>query len=353
MSEVADNKTRNCPQCGSSNVAEILWGMPAYDEELEKKLADGSVVLGGCCISPADPDWHCNDCGCEFGDRLDAYERLKEMKRDKLKGVVYGAAVGDALGVPYEFMGRDSFECTEMIGGGSHGRPAGTYSDDTSLLLATCASIKEKGAIDLDDMRQKFRSWLRDGAFTPDGVVFDVGNATATALDQGYGCDGERSNGNGSLMRIAPLAFLTTSDNDVRAVSAITHAHWMSTEACVAFVRILDDLVFGEYLEDAIVANAPDSKAFAFLHELEDAPREQIRSGGFVLDTLGAALWCALHTDNFRDCVLTAVNLGDDTDTTACVAGAVAGAIYGYDSIPKEWIVRLRGKDVIEDSLFL
>lgn len=108
-------ETIRCPECGSENIAEVLWGMPAFDEELEEKLADGSIVFGGCCISPADSDWHCNDCGCEFGDRLDAYERLKEMKRDKLKGVVYGAAVGDALGVPCEFMGRDSFQCEGLI----------------------------------------------------------------------------------------------------------------------------------------------------------------------------------------------------------------------------------------------
>lgn len=353
MPEVADSKAPKCPQCGSLNVAEILWGMPAYDEELERRLANGSIVLGGCCISPADPDWHCNDCGCEFGDRLDTFERLEKMRRDKLKGVVYGAAVGDALGVPYEFTERDTFECSGMTGGGPHGRPAGTFSDDTSLLLATCASIKEKGAIDIEDMRQKFRSWLYEGAFTADGVVFDVGNATATALEQGEGCESERSNGNGSLMRIAPLAFLATSDGDVREVSGITHAHWMSTEACVAFVRILYDLVFGELLEDAIAANAPDSKTFAFLQELENTSREDVRSSGFVLDTLGAALWCALHTDNYKDCVLAAVNLGDDADTTACVAGAVAGAMYGFESIPEEWIDALRGTEIIESCLFL
>lgn len=353
MSGVIDQGRPQCPQCGSSNVAKILWGMPAFSEELERELDEGRIVLGGCCISGADPDWHCNDCGCEFGERLDAFKQWEEMRRQKLKGVVYGAAVGDALGVPYEFKGRDSFVCEGMAGGGSHNRPVGTFSDDTSLLLATCASIKERGGIDTDDMRSKFRKWLYDGAYTPDGVVFDVGNATATALEQGHGCDGERSNGNGSLMRIAPLAFLYTSDDDIRAVSAITHAHWMSTEACVVFVRILDDLIDGEYIEDALAANVPDSKAFSYLLELEDLPRDQVRSGGFVLDTLGAALWCALHTDSYKDCVLAAVNLGDDTDTTACVAGAIAGAMYGFEDIPHEWVEALRGTDVIEECLFL
>ncbi len=74
MSKTVDNTSPKCPQCGSSNVAEIFWGMPAFDEDLERKLNDGSIVLGGCCVSQADPDWHCNDCGCRFGDRLDAFE---------------------------------------------------------------------------------------------------------------------------------------------------------------------------------------------------------------------------------------------------------------------------------------
>lgn len=111
-----------------------------------------------------------------------------------LKGVVYGAAIGDALGVPYEFLARDTFECDGMVGGGAHGMTAGTFSDDTSLLLATCDSIRERGGIDVEDMRERFRAWLYEGAYTTDGRAFDVGNATATALGQGFGCGGERSN---------------------------------------------------------------------------------------------------------------------------------------------------------------
>ena len=341
-----------CPECGSDKIARIQWGRPLWSEELERDLKEGNVVLGGCCISDGSRDWECRNCGYRFGEKIVAQMNRLLNKEAALRGVVYGAAVGDALGVPYEFMGRDSFECKAMVGGGAHNRPAGTFSDDTSLMLATCASIKEKGNIDIEDMRSRFREWLYSGAYTADGVVFDVGNATATALEQGYGCDSERSNGNGSLMRIAPLAFLATSDDEVRSVSAITHAHWLSTESCVALVRILDDLSFGEYPEDAINANMPGGKKFAFLRELADMPRYEVRSGGFVLDTLAASLWCLLHTDNFRDCVLTAVNLGDDSDTTACVAGALAGAAYGYDAIPEEWIEQLRGKEVIEDCLF-
>lgn len=269
-----------------------------------------------------------------------------------LRSIVCGAAVGDALGVPYEFMARDTFECDGMIGGGAHGMPAGTFSDDTSLLLATCDSIRECGGIDVGDMRGRFGAWLRDGAYTADGRAFDVGNATATALRQGFGCDGERSNGNGSLMRIAPLALTDATDDEIRAVSAITHARPVSTEACVFFVHVLRDLHAGEWIEEAIERNIPDDKRFAFLKGIQDTPRDNIRSTGYVLDTLGAALWCVCNTDSYEECVLQAVNLGDDSDATACVAGALAGAIYGLDYIPPEWMGQLRGKEVIDGCLF-
>lgn len=269
-----------------------------------------------------------------------------------LKGVVYGAAIGDALGVPYEFLARDTFECDGMVGGGAHGMPAGTFSDDTSLLLATCDSIKECGGIDVEDMRERFGAWLRDGAYTVDGRAFDVGNATAKALGQGFGCDGERSNGNGSLMRIAPLALTDATDDEIRAVSAITHAHPVSMEACVFFVHVLRDLLEDEWIEEAIEKNIPSDGRFSFLKGIQGASRDDIRSTGYVLDTLGAALWCVCNTDSYEECVLEAVNLGDDSDTTACVAGALAGAFYGFDYIPSKWMEQLRGKEAIDGCLF-
>ncbi|WP_251178606.1 ADP-ribosylglycohydrolase family protein [Adlercreutzia agrestimuris] len=271
---------------------------------------------------------------------------------NKRKGVIYGAAIGDALGVPYEFLERDTFKCANMIGNGSHHKPAGTFSDDTSMLLATLASVEEHRAICPDDMRERFCDWYYNGAYTADGVVFGVGRTTAVSLKQGHGLNSERSNGNGSLMRIAPLAFIQASDEEICAASAVTHAHWISTESCVIFVRILREVMNGESLEDAIKANSTHDEPFEFLETLASTPRKEIGSSGFVLDTLQASLWCALHTNTFKDCVLEAVNLGEDTDTTACVAGALAGAMYGFDAIPKEWVDALRGKLVIESYLF-
>ena len=269
-----------------------------------------------------------------------------------LRDAVYGAAVGDALGVPYEFKGRGSFECTGMASGGVHGKSAGTFSDDTSMMLATCDSIRVCGKVDVRDMRERFNTWFRDGAYAVDGDVFDVGGTVATALAEGKGRSSERSNGNGSLMRIAPLAYTTASDDDVRAVSAITHAHRISTESCVCFVKLIRNLIAGNTLVNSLRNSLPADDEFAFLAGVCELPRDEIRSGGYVLDTLAAAIWCFANTDSYADCVLAAVNLGSDSDTTACVAGALAGAVYGYDAIPPEWLDTLRGKDVIEASLF-
>lgn len=257
-----------------------------------------------------------------------------------LRDCVYGLAVGDALGVPYEFRGRDTFECTGMVGHGTHDQPAGTWSDDTSMTLATCDSIREKGRIDVDDIRERFVAWYTHDAYTCDRL-FDIGGATSRALSTGRGCAGERDNGNGSLMRIVPLAFVA-NDNEVRAVSAITHAHPTSTEACVRMVHVARGLISGENAWQEAVSEGIDP----------EKPRDAIASGGYVLHTFEAALWCLANTRSYRDCVLTAVNLGSDTDTTGAVAGALAGIVYGIDGIPQEWLDELRGKDVIESCLF-
>lgn len=139
-------------------------------------------------------------------------------------------------------------------------------------------------------------------------------------------------------MRAVPLALMGATDDEVRAVSAITHAHPTSTEASVRMVHAARALMAGE--NPARVAG-----------EIAKRPVEEVRSGGYVLDTFGAALWCLATTSGYRDCVLAAVNLGDDTDTTAAVAGALAGIVYGAASIPPEWMGALRGKDVIERCL--
>lgn len=267
-----------------------------------------------------------------------------------LKDVVYGAAVGDALGVPYEFLARGTFTCTGMASGGTHQQSSGTFSDDSSMILATCDSIKRKqGRIDCGDMRKRFCDWAYKGAYAVDRVVFDIGNTVVTALAEGEGRSSERSNGNGSLMRIAPLAFINVTDDEIRAASAITHAHRLSMDVCVAYIEVLRKLIAGVSIEEAVVDVHVEVADYTFV---SDIARDDVKSGGYVLDTFDAALWCLANTEDYASCVLAAVNLGGDTDTTACVAGALAGAAYGMDAIPDEWLAALRGKPLIDACLF-
>lgn len=267
----------------------------------------------------------------------------------KLKDAIYGLAVGDALGVPFEFKERNSFECTDMIGYGTHNQPEGTWSDDTSMTLATCISIKNKGYADLTDICCQFEKWLFNNAYTPFNEVFDCGNTCYCAIQDKCGQTDEWSNGNGSLMRIIPLAFIKEiSDKTIEDVSAITHAHNISKDICVKYIHIAKDLLDGINLKDAIKKETSNE----FFDELLKCNEDNIISGSYVVDSFKTSLWCLLKTDNYKDCVLKAVNLGHDTDTTAAIAGGLAGIMYGYDNIPKDWIEKLQRKDLIEECLF-
>ena len=273
-----------------------------------------------------------------------------------LRDALYGAAVGDALGVPYEFCLRDAFACTEMTGWGSWNKAPGTWSDDTSMLLATCDSLRVcEGEVNTEDMLSRFRAWRREGAYTVDGL-FDIGNTTATALMSGQGLTDERSNGNGSLMRIVPLAFTDATDEEIAQVSAITHGHRVSQEACVNYVHIARDLLAGKSLVAAVEGAPYQGHPFERLADIakqgKEFPRDEVSSTGFVVHTIEAAIWCLASTESFKECVLAAVNLGSDTDTTACVAGALAGIVYGADAISEEWVQTLRGTDIIDSCLF-
>ena len=255
---------------------------------------------------------------------------------DKLKSAIYGLAVGDALGVPFEFKERGTFRCEGMTGYGTWNRAPGTWSDDTSMTLATLESIKETGRIDPLDMKERFCDWLHKGKYTADGDTFDVGTTTRMALDRGSGLDDYYSNGNGSLMRILPLAFTDATDDEIRAVSAITHAHKISTDACIEYVHLARQLIDGKPINYG---------------EIKNKAADEIKSSGFVLHTLEASIWCLLNTNSYEEAVLAAVNLGEDTDTTAAVVGGLAGIVYGYDSIPGDWIEELKNKELIDSII--
>ena len=276
----------------------------------------------------------------------------------KLHDAILGLAIGDALGVPYEFKKCGSFLCTEMVGYGTHNQPEGTWSDDTSMVLATLDSLKSNdGKIVLKDMFERFNYWLLYGDYTAHGEVFDAGIATCKALQTGKPQTGEYDNGNGSLMRILPLAFVPCTDDEIRAVSAITHGHRISMDACVIYVHIAKRLLAGESICE-IIPTLQYDKPFDRLHRIDQISTSEIKSSGYVVDTLEAALWAVSHKSNnadkeksFRNDLLDAVNLGQDTDTVGAVAGGLAGIIYGLDEV-SDWVETLQNREELERYLW-
>lgn len=276
-----------------------------------------------------------------------------------LRDAIYGFAIADALGVPFEFKARGSFKAVGMIGFGTHNQPVGTWSDDTSMTLATCESIKRLGVIDYEDIMGNFLKWYENSEFTANKELFDIGITTSQAL-QNYGngispleCgfDDYYSNGNGSLMRILPLAFTKEKSIVAKKVSMLTHGHEYSKLACDIYVDVARGLMEGLSIR-AILNGFTHAEPYDRLKDIDTLSESEIKSSGYVVDTLEASLWCLTTTDTYKDCVLKAVNLGSDTDTVAAVAGGLAGIVYGYEGIPREWIEKLRNKELIENCLF-
>lgn len=279
----------------------------------------------------------------------------------KVKDGIIGLLIGDALGVPVEFESRhvlEEFPVTDMIGHGMHDKPAGTWSDDTSMTIATMASIVDKKAVDYDDIMENFCKWCKEEIYwqTP---CFDIGITTNIALNNYLngvsalecGLDGERDNGNGSLMRILPLAYIPDIDYEtIENISGLTHAHKRSKISCVLYIEIAksmlenSNLTIDEHIKIAsnkIKDYYKDSNELVhfkriFEDDLNDV--DTIKSKGYVIYTFESVIYCLKNTNNYRDAVLKAVNLGEDTDTTAAICGGLAGIYYGYDDIPIDWI---------------
>lgn len=258
---------------------------------------------------------------------------------NKLRDAIYGFTVADALGVPFEFNQKGSFLCTDMIGHGTWNQPEGTWSDDSSMTLATCDSIRINKGINYLDIMNRFLDWINYGKYAINSKVFDVGNTTLNALRRFdgispfCGINDIRQNGNGALMRVLPLAFIPDiTDEQIKNVAIMTHGHDVSSDLCIEYVRIAQKLIRGE--------------------EVSFEYTTPIKSSGYVVDTFNSVMYCLATTDNYSDCVLKAVNLGNDTDTVSAIAGGLAGIKYGYDSIPSKWISKLKGKEIIESCLF-
>lgn len=300
-----------------------------------------------------------------------------------VKGALLGLAIGDALGVPVEFQSRDlltRFPVTGMREFGTHGQPAGTWSDDSSLTFCLAETLVK--GYDLQDLANRFVNWRNYGYWTAHGRVFDVGNTTDTAiykLSQGVppttaGDDDEGCNGNGSLMRILPLLFYTR-DFDIhdrylhaKDVSSLTHRHIRSIVCCFIYLEVALNILKGEQPVAAYLnAISEVNKYFKEKHllaqkeldilapilsgSLVEKPISEINGTGYVVHTLEAAIWIMIHTKSYSEAVLTAVNLGNDTDTTAAVAGGLAGMHYGWEEIPPEWLNILAGREKIEELI--
>lgn len=305
---------------------------------------------------------------------------LSEVRitKDKIKAVILGHAVGDALGVPVEFCSRaelDENPVEDMIGFGTYPYPKGTWSDDTSMTLCAFDVLKD-GELDWNRIMQNFKRWFDRGEYTPSGVCFDIGGACMRAINNYslYGmpsleCGGreEHSNGNGSLMRILPFilyAVFGGFDGDavemLHNASSLTHAHTRSKIGCGIYYFVMRELL-REPSVDSVYRGLELARKQYFIYpefyyynrifdpEFKNFSRDKIKSSGYIVETLEAALWCLLNSYNYRECVLMAVNLGDDTDTVAAVAGGLAGALYGYDSIPAEWLDSIIKRKYIED----
>lgn len=307
--------------------------------------------------------------------------------------LLLGIAVGDALGVPVEFKDRAFLRghpVKDMLAYGVHNQPLGTWSDDSSLSFCLAESLVAN-AYDLKDIAKKILDWFQEGYWTPHGKVFDIGGQIRNAIDElaaifkrnnftdlyNRSNDNEFSNGNGALMRILPLAFETLDLpiiekwEIVRNVGSLTHGHIRSNMTCMIAVLLTEQLLDGHAKEKAYLNTKtqsleffekndfPKSEVQKFIRILEfnihNFEEEEIISDGYTLHTLEAALWCLLNSNSYASAVLKAVNLGDDTDTTAAVAGGWAGLVYGSRSIPRKWVdslVRLADIKDLGNRLF-
>jgi len=300
--------------------------------------------------------------------------------QEKIRGTLFGLAIGDALGVPVEFQSRDVLKrnpVKDLIGYGTYNQPPGTFSDDSSMSFCLAESLIN--GFDIYDMADKFVKWYTQSYWTATDIVFDIGIATRTALSKikngvdpvlAGGSD-EYDNGNGSLMRISPLLFYLCNKQMqerfevIKTVSSITHRHIRSVLSCFYYLEYMLLLlngekpleaydamktIFSEYLSAMPIPPEETEHFNRLIHNnIFELPEVEIESGGYVIHTLEASLWSFMTSISYEEAVLKAVNLGNDTDTTACVTGAMAGLFYGYKGIPEKWLARIKKYDEIND----
>lgn len=301
-----------------------------------------------------------------------------------VKDSLYGFIVGDAMGVPVEFEDREKLinkPVTSMLGYGSHDVEAGVYSDDTSMTLATMDSIiKQNGIINYNDIADKFCNWVNNNEYTATNKIFDIGMTTKYALIKYFNnkidatmCGGTNinENGNGSLMRMLPIALYCfykniKDDNEiftlVKNLSSITHAHDISILGCYIYVRYVISLLetknkissynFIKKLDYSMFIEEVKLEYSRILFsDISTLNINDVNSSGYVVYTLEAVFWIILNCSNYNESIIGAINLGGDTDTIGAITGSIAGILYGYDNISKRWISKLKNKDYIDEII--
>jgi ADP-ribosyl-[dinitrogen reductase] hydrolase len=287
---------------------------------------------------------------------------------DRSVGCLVGLAVGDAVGTTLEFKTRGTFEpIVDMVGGGPFGLKKGQWTDDTSMALCLAQSLINTQTFDPVDQMERYVRWYRDGYMSSTGECFDIGNTTVGSLlrfeqfNTPYAVStNPKAAGNGSIMRLAPVPIFYFPNKKLMQYyagesSRTTHGAKTCVDACRLMAAILYHLLSGQSKEEALLAHMDGDEFGTYETEILAISqghymvknRNEICGSGYVVESLEAALWCFYNTDTFSDAILAAANLGDDADTTAAICGQFAGAYYGIDGIPADWIDAITHREMI------
>ena len=292
--------------------------------------------------------------------------------KNSFRGAIMGLACADALGSAVEFMARGTFPLlTEFKDGGPFNLPKGTWTDDTSMALCLADSLIECKGFEARDNLERYCRWFRNGYLSATGKCFDIGTGTRRALNRfertgETECDDPSSGGNGSIMRLAPvpLAYWSNPEKAIHFAalsSKTTHGATEATDACRLLAALIVGALQGREKAELLSAGfcpVPGLWERESLHSKIAAiasgsykikTRDEIKSSGYCVDTLEAALWAFFTTDTFEAGAIAAVNLGEDTDSIGAVYGQIAGAFYGYDAIPVRWRENLVKKELVLD----
>ena len=291
---------------------------------------------------------------------------------NKRKRALWGFIIGDAYGVPMEFMERDSFNVHDMIGYGCWDVPAGTWSDDSAMTLITIEHLINDSSF--ADLKNAFCDWAYRGYWTyNDKPSFDVGLTISEILNRWEkkglfetAKTDEQSNGNGALMRILPIAFYSykrsIEERYVKDYATLTHGHIRSTLCCLHYVYVVHALMDGLSIQESLhqankelaskLIDYPDEAIhFEQIFSIENVQRDEIQSNGYVIHTLEAVYWSLLNSTSYFETIYNAVHLGNDTDTIAAIAGGLAGLYYEELDIPEDWMELIPKREEIDTLL--